>query len=141
VLYFTKAFDELMANVGILESHYHDMQDIEFTIQEKKLWMLQTRGGKRTGAAAIKIALDLVEQGLATKDQAIKTVHSAHLKQLLHPQVKRGLSLIALFSLSPCFHYRMVFDFAFLFLPLAFSFALLSLASISFSSASLSLSH
>jgi pyruvate,orthophosphate dikinase len=53
-----------MTNVGILEKYYHDMQDIEFTIQQKKLYMLQTRGGKRTGAAAVKIANDMVSEGL-----------------------------------------------------------------------------
>jgi len=81
-----EAYDELMTNVGILEKYYHDMQDIEFTIQQKKLYMLQTRGGKRTGAAAVKIANDMVSEGLATKDQAILTVKPEHLNQLLHPQ-------------------------------------------------------
>jgi pyruvate,orthophosphate dikinase len=81
-----EAYAELVKNVNILEKNNHDMQDIEFTIQEGKLFMLQTRSGKRTGQAAIKIALDFVKAGLATKDQAIKTVNSAHLKQLLHPQ-------------------------------------------------------
>lgn len=62
------------------------LQDIEFTIQEGVLYMLQTRSGKRVGPASVKIALDLVKEGLATKDQAILTVKPEHLKQLLHPQ-------------------------------------------------------
>jgi len=80
------AYDELIKNIEILESHYHDMQDIEFTIQEGKLFMLQTRGGKRAGAAAVKIAVDLVNNKLATVKQAILTVKPEHLNQLLHPQ-------------------------------------------------------
>lgn len=83
-----EAYDGLIRNVAILEKHYGDMQDIEFTIQDKKLFMLQTRGGKRTGAAAVRIAVDLVEEKLATKNQALLTVKSSHLKQLLHPQFR-----------------------------------------------------
>jgi len=79
-------YDELLRNIAILESFYHDMQDIEFTIQEGKLFLLQTRGGKRVGPAAVKIAVDLVKEGLATSDQAIMTVKPEHLNQLLHPQ-------------------------------------------------------
>ena len=81
-----KAYDELLRNVRILESHYHDMQDIEFTIQEERLFMLQTRGGKRAGQSAVKIALDFLDEGLTTADQAILMVKSEHIKQLLHPQ-------------------------------------------------------
>ena len=80
------AYKQLMRNIKILERHYGDMQDIEFTVEKNKLYMLQTRSGKRTGAAAIKIAIDLVLDGLATIDQAIMTVRPDHLKQLLHPQ-------------------------------------------------------
>lgn len=80
------AYNELIKNIEILESHYHDMQDIEFTIQEGKLFMLQTRGGKRAGAAAVKIAVDLVNSGLATVKQSLLTVKPEHLNQLLHPQ-------------------------------------------------------
>lgn len=83
-----EAFDELVKNVNTLEKHYHDMQDIEFTIQEGRLFMLQTRGGKRVGPAAVKIAVSMVDEGLATKDQAIMTVKPEHLNQLLHPQFK-----------------------------------------------------
>ena len=81
-----EAYEELINNIEILEHHYKDMLDLEFTIQDSKLYMLQTRSGKRTGSAAIQIALDLVDGNIATIDQAIKTVYSGHLSQLLHPQ-------------------------------------------------------
>jgi pyruvate,orthophosphate dikinase len=68
-----------------LERHYKDMQDLEFTIQKGELWMLQTRGGKRTAAAAIKIAVDMVREKLITKAEAIGRVKPADLDQLLHP--------------------------------------------------------
>jgi len=68
------AYNELVKNIKILEYNYHDMQDIEFTVQDGKLWMLQTRNGKRSGQAAIKIAISLVLEGLATIDQAIMSV-------------------------------------------------------------------
>lgn len=80
------AFAGLVKNVEILEKHFHDMQDIEFTIQEGKLYMLQTRSGKRVGPAAVKIAVDMVDEGLATTDQAVQMVKPEHLNQLLHPQ-------------------------------------------------------
>ena len=69
----------------ILQAHYKDMQDIEFTVQNGKLWMLQTRSGKRTAAAAVKIAVDLVEEGLIDKATAVLRVDPAALDQLLHP--------------------------------------------------------
>ena len=81
-----QAYDELIKNVNILENYYRDMQDIEFTVQEGRLYMLQTRSGKRAGAAAINIALSMLDEGLADKDQAIMMVKPEHLKQLLHPQ-------------------------------------------------------
>ncbi len=68
-----------------LEKHYRDMQDIEFTIQNNKLWMLQTRNGKRTAAAAVKIAVDMVSEGLLNKDEALLRIEPASLDQLLHP--------------------------------------------------------
>jgi pyruvate,orthophosphate dikinase len=68
-----------------LEHHYKDMQDIEFTIQAGKVWMLQTRSGKRTGTAAVKIAVDMVREGLLTEAEAILRVNPGHLDQLLHP--------------------------------------------------------
>jgi pyruvate,orthophosphate dikinase len=80
------AYNELVKNVNILEKHFHDMQDIEFTIQEGRLFMLQTRSGKRVGPAAVKIAVDMVDEGLATGNQAIMMVKPEHLNQLLHPQ-------------------------------------------------------
>ncbi len=68
-----------------LETHYRDMQDIEFTVQQNKLWMLQTRSGKRTAKAALKIACDLVAEGLITKEEAVSRVEPESLDQLLHP--------------------------------------------------------
>ncbi len=70
-----------------LEKHYKDMQDIEFTIQQGKLWMLQTRTGKRTINSALKIAVDMVKEGLITKDEAILRIDPARLDQLLHPMI------------------------------------------------------
>ena len=70
-----------------LEDHYSDMQDIEFTIEQGKLYMLQTRNGKRTAAAALKIAVDMVEEGRITKEQAIKRLNPEQLDQLLHPML------------------------------------------------------
>jgi len=63
------------------------MQDIEFTVQENRLWMLQCRSGKRTGKGAVKIAVDVVNEGLVDRRSAIKMVEPGHLDQLLHPQV------------------------------------------------------
>lgn len=71
---------------GILENHYRDMCDIEFTIEQGKLWMLQTRVGKRTAAAALKIAIDMVHEGLISKEEAVLRVDPSQLDQLLHPQ-------------------------------------------------------
>ncbi|MBT3603852.1 MAG: pyruvate, phosphate dikinase [Candidatus Latescibacteria bacterium] len=68
-----------------LEKHYRDMQDIEFTVQQNKLWMLQTRGGKRTAAAAVKIAVDMVKEKLITQKEAVQRVEPSQLDQLLHP--------------------------------------------------------
>ncbi|HQI02462.1 MAG TPA: pyruvate, phosphate dikinase, partial [Deltaproteobacteria bacterium] len=70
-----------------LEKHYRDMQDIEFTVQEGNLWMLQTRTGKRTAAAAVKIAVDMVNEGLITKKEAVLRVSPDQIDQLLHPQI------------------------------------------------------
>jgi pyruvate,orthophosphate dikinase len=74
--------DEIRAK---LDRHYRDMQDIEFTIQQGKLWMLQTRSGKRTGLAALRIAVDMVRQGLITKEQALLRVEPDQLNQVLRP--------------------------------------------------------
>lgn len=81
-----EAFKELVENCEILERHYKDMMDIEFTVQENRLWMLQCRSGKRTGKGAVKIAVDLVNEGLIDTRTAIKMVEPQHLDQLLHPQ-------------------------------------------------------
>ena len=76
-----------MAIYGRLEARYRDMQDVEFTIQEGKLWMLQTRSGKRTTKAALKIAVDMAEEGLITREEAILRIDPAQLDQLLHPML------------------------------------------------------
>jgi pyruvate,orthophosphate dikinase len=76
---------EFVRICSILENHYRDMQDMEFTIEDGKLFMLQTRSGKRTAAAAIKIAVDLVEEGMITQREAILRVEPKQLDQLLHP--------------------------------------------------------
>ena len=70
-----------------LERHYRDMQDIEFTIQEGKLWMLQCRNGKRTTPAALRIAVDLAQEGLITKEEAVTRIEATQLDQLLHPTI------------------------------------------------------
>ncbi len=78
-------YDELIEVFNKLESHYLDMQDVEFTIQKNKLWVLQTRNGKRTTSAAIKVAVDLVEEGVISKKEAILRIDPETLEQLLHP--------------------------------------------------------
>jgi len=82
-----------------LESHYKDMQDMEFTIQQGELYLLQTRTGKRTGFAAVKVAVDMVKEGLITKEKAVSRVSPDQLEQLLHPMIdpksKRNLMVLA----------------------------------------------
>lgn len=80
-----EVYKQLVEIYQKLELHYKDMQDIEFTVQNNKLWMLQTRNGKRTAAAAIKIAVDMVSEGLITKEDAIRRIDPESLDQLLHP--------------------------------------------------------
>ncbi len=80
-----ETYAELARVFGILETHYRDMQDIEFTVQQGKLWMLQTRSGKRTAKAALKIAVDMASEGLITQEEAVARVDPAALDQLLHP--------------------------------------------------------
>ncbi len=87
---FPALYQELADIRAKLEAHYKDMQDMEFTIQDGKLWMLQTRNGKRTGTAALKIAVDMVHEGLITKEQAIMRVDAAQLDQLLHPMFDKN---------------------------------------------------
>ena len=79
-------FKEISTIRDRLEAHYHDMQDMEFTVQEGKLFMLQCRNGKRTGPAAVKMAVDMVAEGMITKEQALLRVKPDQLDQLLHPQ-------------------------------------------------------
>ncbi|HEY0419256.1 MAG TPA: pyruvate, phosphate dikinase, partial [Acetobacteraceae bacterium] len=79
------AYQELVAVRAKLEQHYTDMQDIEFTVQQNKLYMLQTRNGKRTAAASLKIAVDMAREGLISETEAIKRVNPSALDQLLHP--------------------------------------------------------
>ena len=81
-----QAFRELLEIMRRLERHYRDMCDIEFTIEKGKLWMLQTRVGKRTGGAAVRMAVDMAGEGLIKRDQAVMRVEPDHLDQLLHPQ-------------------------------------------------------
>ncbi|WP_422056896.1 pyruvate, phosphate dikinase [Sphingomonas sp.] len=80
-----EAYAELARVFDQLERHYRDMQDIEFTVERGKLWMLQTRSGKRTAKAALKIAVDMANEGLITRDEAILRVDPSALDQLLHP--------------------------------------------------------
>ena len=81
---------ELTALARQLELHNRDMQDLEFTVEHGRLWMLQTRAGKRTGRAATRIALDLSREGLINRRTAVHRVDPAQLEQLLHPQIDPG---------------------------------------------------
>jgi pyruvate,orthophosphate dikinase len=82
-----EVFDQLLKIRQTLETHYRDMQDIEFTVQSGRLYMLQTRSGKRTAAAALRIAVEMVEEGLITEQEAIQRVDPVSLEQLLHPML------------------------------------------------------
>tara|TARA_R110002020_G_scaffold136630_5_gene304630 strand:- start:38452 stop:41124 length:2673 start_codon:yes stop_codon:yes gene_type:complete len=82
-----EAFDEFLAICDRLERHYRDMQDLEFTIQAGKLWMLQTRSGKRTAKAALKVAVDMAAEGLISNEEAVMRIDPASLDQLLHPTI------------------------------------------------------
>lgn len=81
-----EVFEEFVNIANKLENHYRDMQDVEFTIERGKLWMLQTRDGKRTARAAVRIAVEMADQGLITREQAVLRVAPAQVSQLLHPQ-------------------------------------------------------
>ena len=83
---FPEVYEQFLKVCDILENHYRDMQDMEFTIQDRKLYMLQTRNGKRTAAAAIKIACDLIDEGMITEEQALMQIDAKSLDMLLHPQ-------------------------------------------------------
>ena len=82
---FPEVYRELLAVQTVLERHYRDMQDIEFTVQQKKLYMLQTRNGKRTAAAALRIAVEMAREGLIDRNEAVRRVNPGSLDQLLHP--------------------------------------------------------
>jgi pyruvate,orthophosphate dikinase len=109
-------YKELLETQQKLEDHYRDMQDLEFTIQEGKLWMLQTRNGKRTGAAMVKIAMDMLRQGILTEKEALLRIEPNKLDELLHPvfdqsAMKRAKVLAKGLPASPgaatgeiCFH-------------------------------------
>ena len=81
-----EVFEQFTNVCNILETHYRDMQDMEFTIQDRKLFMLQTRNGKRTAQAALKIACDLVDEGMRTEEEAVAMIDPRNLDTLLHPQ-------------------------------------------------------
>ena len=83
---FPEAFDQFVKVCDILENHYHDMQDMEFTVEHGKLYMLQTRNGKRTAQAALQIAVDLVAEGHKTEAEAVLMIDPRNLDTLLHPQ-------------------------------------------------------
>ncbi|MBQ6040977.1 MAG: pyruvate, phosphate dikinase [Oscillospiraceae bacterium] len=83
---FPDAYAEFIKVCNILEEHYHDMQDMEFTVENKKLYMLQCRNGKRTAPAALKIACDLVDEGMKTEQEAVLMIDPRNLDTLLHPQ-------------------------------------------------------
>src|SRR5690242_1586348 len=81
------AFAELTETLGVLEQHYRDMQDVEFTVEEDTLYLLQTRTGKRTAQAALRIAVEMVDEGLISKEEAVIRVDPGQLDQLLHPTI------------------------------------------------------
>ena len=83
---FPDAYKQFISVCSILENHYHDMQDMEFTVENKKLYMLQCRNGKRTAPAALKIACDLVDEGHKTEEEAVAMIDPRNLDTLLHPQ-------------------------------------------------------
>ncbi len=104
--YMPEVYDQLVTIYHNLEHHYRDMQDIEFTIENKKLYMLQTRNGKRTAAASVRIAVEMVKEGLITKDEALLRLDPAQIDQLLHPQFikeekKKGVQLAKGLPASP----------------------------------------
>lgn len=101
-----ECYEQFMDIASKLENHYKDMQDMEFTIEQGKLYFLQTRNGKRTAAAALKIAVDLVEEGLLTKDEAILKVEPKQLDSVLHPdfdkkELKKALPIAKGLPASP----------------------------------------
>ena len=81
------AYKQLLATLHQLEKNYRDMQDVEFTVEDDTLYVLQTRSAKRTVAAALKAAVDMVDEGLISREEAIARIEPAHLDQLLHPMI------------------------------------------------------
>ena len=101
-----EVYDEFVKINAILENHYKDMQDMEFTIEDGKLYMLQTRNGKRTAQAALRIAVEMVNEGMCTKEEAIMSVNPKQLDQLLHPKfdeesLEKAVSLAEGLAASP----------------------------------------
>lgn len=90
---FSDIYDRLFAISQKLEKHYKDMQDMEFTFEESSLYLLQTRSGKRTAQSAVKIAVDMVKEGLLTKEKALLSIHPEQLDQLLHPTIDPKVKL------------------------------------------------
>ena len=82
-----EAFDAALDTMRRLEEHYRDMQDIEFTVEDGELFLLQTRSAKRTAAAALQAAVDMVEEGLISREEAVARIDPAQLDQLLHPML------------------------------------------------------
>ncbi len=98
-----EAYNQFMDITAKLEKHYKDMQDVEFTIERRKLWMLQTRNGKRTAKSAVKIAVDMAKDGLITKEEAVKRVSPDQVDAMLHPQfddqaIKKAVNSGTLFA-------------------------------------------
>src|SRR5205823_6519326 len=89
-------FQDLLRVRGLLEDQYRDMQDIEFTVERGKLWMLQTRTGKRTAQAALKIAVSLVEEGVIDRSEASRRIEPNSLDQLLHPMLDPSAKMTVL---------------------------------------------
>ncbi|HXF98920.1 MAG TPA: pyruvate, phosphate dikinase [Gaiellaceae bacterium] len=81
------AYEQLVETVERLEAHYREMQDVEFTVEQGRLYLLQTRTGKRTAAAALRIAVEMVEEGLISREEAVARIDAAQLDQLLHPRI------------------------------------------------------
>ena len=101
-----EVYNQFLEICSTLENHYRDMQDMEFTIEDKKLYMLQTRNGKRTAAAAIKIACDLVEEGMITEEEVLMQIDAKSLDALLHPQfdaaaLKKAVPVASALAASP----------------------------------------
>jgi pyruvate, orthophosphate dikinase len=82
-----EAFDQLVVTLDRLEAHYRDLQDVEFTVEEGTLYILQTRSGKRTAAAALRVASEMVDEGLVSREEAVARIDPAQLDQLLHPMI------------------------------------------------------